>query len=78
MNSDHVINGWIAQLNLDARNRGAARRLRAAPAPLPAVVEATAQPALPARPRARLLPVRAWARDGAPGRGLAEGCLALG
>ena len=79
MNSDHVINGWIAQLSLDARGRRAERRPRtASPAPLSENVEVTAQPALPARPRARLLPVRGWARDGGPARALGRPCLVGG
>ena len=79
MNSQHIINGWIAQLNLDARNRGADRRPPVAmPVPMAPAVEAAAQPALPARPRARRLPVRPRARGGAPRRALSHFRTAAG
>jgi hypothetical protein len=79
MNSERIINGWIAQLNLDARDRGANRHPPVARlVPMAPAIEATAQPALPARPRARRLPVRAWAREGARRRALGQPCLSLG
>jgi hypothetical protein len=101
MNSNHVINGWVAQLRVDARRGG--RRSRTAVEPgapaAPAVaLSLGAQPAAPAvalslgaeptldhpvavtptRTWGRLLPVRVWSRDGAPGRAVGGPCLSLG
>jgi hypothetical protein len=91
MNSNHVINGWLAQLSVDAR-RGAGRS-RAAVEPASSVLDLSiavepappaldhpvaAEPIPPTRTRGRLLPGRVWGRDGAPRRAVGAPCLSLG
>jgi hypothetical protein len=78
MNSHHVINGWIAQLSLDAR-RGAGRSSTAVEPVSPSLGDPPAVEAVsPARTRGRLLPVRAWGRDGWSRRAVGGPCLSLG
>jgi hypothetical protein len=82
MNSQHVIDGWIAQLSFDARGRSAERSRRAAPvlvaaAPVDDAVGAVI-PEEPSRPRPRRRTGRVWAREGRPGRAIAGPCLGLG
>jgi hypothetical protein len=83
MNTDHVINGWVAQLSVDARRGDAQRTIRApqtAVAPVALVSAAPTEPVLPAAPirtRGRLLPVRARGRDGSSRRGVGQPCLSV-
>jgi hypothetical protein len=87
MNSNHIINGWVAQLRVDARrgvdrSRGAA--WPASPTVDDVVAAEPASPALdhpaavaPARTRGRLLPVPVWGRGGASRRAVGGPCLSL-
>jgi hypothetical protein len=85
MNSQHVINGWIAQLSFDARDRRAERTRGPAQAPAPVLVASApigdavaVGPEEPSRPRPRRRSGRAWTREGRVGRAIAGPCLGLG
>jgi hypothetical protein len=91
MNTNHVINGWLAQLSVDARRRAGGGRAPREPAsstvdfsvavePSASTVDLSVavEPASPARTRGRLLPARVWGRDGAPRRAVGGPCLSLG
>jgi hypothetical protein len=91
MNSNHVINGWLAQLSVNARREAGRSRAGVEPAsPVldlsiavqpasPALeVPMAAEPIAPTRTRGRLLPGRVWGRDGAPRRAVGGPCLSLG
>ena len=78
MNSEHVITGWIAQLNLDGRDRDATGSRRSArpeveAAPAPAIAGVS-----PGRPRAARRPFQVWARDGRRRAAVGGPCLGLG
>jgi hypothetical protein len=78
MNSNHVINGWIAQLSRDA-HRGTGHSLVAVEPATPILDEGpAAETIVPNKPRGRLLPARAWGRDGSARRTVGGPCLSLG
>lgn len=80
MNTDHLINGWVAQLSLDARRTEAQRTMRtpeAAVAPVLATIATEPVQLAPARTRGHLLSARARRRDGASRRGTAQPCLTV-
>jgi len=79
MNSNHVIDSWIAQLHLDAHRGAGPGRVAVEPAPLILETGPAAESiSPPARTRGRRLPVGVWSRDGASRRGAGRPCLSVG